>query len=146
MDIGNLRFPKALMGASLILQNGAEHVVTKLFDAAGIHINGSWPWDPQVHNPQFYARIVAQGSLGLGEFYMEGDWDCEKLGYFLIVSSPRVSAKKCILRRAGLCFLFMRDCKIFRRSRVPAGPLSQSALETSRTVTGAPATAGPSRK
>ena len=31
---------------------------------------------------RFYARVLAQGSLGLGEAYMDGWWDCERLDEF----------------------------------------------------------------
>lgn len=46
---------------------------------AGIKINGDNPWDIQVHNPRFYRRVLMEGSLGLGESYMDGDWDSEKI-------------------------------------------------------------------
>ena len=49
---------------------------------AGIEENGPQPWDIQVHNPRLYWRILVQGSLGLGESYMDGWWDCEALDEF----------------------------------------------------------------
>ena len=51
----------------------------KLLDLAGISINGTRSFDIQVHNDQFFRRIFAEGSLGLGEAYMDGWWDCEAL-------------------------------------------------------------------
>lgn len=30
-----------------------------------------------IHNPEFYDRVMSQGSLGLGESYMEGWWDAK---------------------------------------------------------------------
>lgn len=50
-----------------------------LFDFADINFNGDRPWDIQVHNPELYKRILTQGSLGLGESYIDGWWDSEKL-------------------------------------------------------------------
>jgi len=47
----------------------------KLLEQADIRINGDRPWDIQVHNERLYRRILAQGSMGLGESYMEGWWD-----------------------------------------------------------------------
>src|SRR6187402_817427 len=49
------------------------------FLAVGITINGDKPWDMQVHNPKLYNRIIGGGSIGFGEAYMEGWWDCEAL-------------------------------------------------------------------
>jgi len=46
---------------------------------ADIRVNGSKSWDMQIHNPNFYNRVLSEGSLGLGESYMDGWWDCESL-------------------------------------------------------------------
>ncbi len=51
----------------------------RLLNTMDIRINGHRPWDIQVHHEGLYQRVVAQGSLGLGEAYMEGWWDCEAL-------------------------------------------------------------------
>lgn len=59
-----------------------ENTSQKLLSLAGIKINGDNPWDIRVHNEKFYQRVLAQGSLGLGESYMDGWWDCEKLDEF----------------------------------------------------------------
>ena len=56
--------------------------VQKIFDLADVKINGSRPWDIQVHNPKFYGRVLAGGSLALGESYMDGWWDSKKLDQF----------------------------------------------------------------
>lgn len=46
---------------------------------SGVTVNGPNPWDIQVHNDQFYSRLSLQGSLGLGESYMDGWWDCDRI-------------------------------------------------------------------
>lgn len=48
----------------------------------GITINGTNPYDPQIHNENFYNRVMKEGSLGLGESYMDGWWDCKNLDQF----------------------------------------------------------------
>lgn len=57
--------------------------VAALLAEAGIELGGTRPWDLQVHDEHFYARVLAQGSLGLGESYMDGWWDAESLDGFL---------------------------------------------------------------
>jgi cyclopropane-fatty-acyl-phospholipid synthase len=47
-----------------------------------IQINGSRPWDIQVHDERFYRRVLAEDALGLGESYVEGWWDAEELDAF----------------------------------------------------------------
>ncbi len=44
-----------------------------------MRVNGDRPWDMQVHDGRLYTRILAHGSLGAGEAYMEGWWDCRRL-------------------------------------------------------------------
>ncbi|APR31880.1 cyclopropane-fatty-acyl-phospholipid synthase [Citrobacter freundii] len=51
----------------------------ELLSQADIRINGSRAWDIQLHHTGFFKRVLQQGSLGLGESYMEGWWDCERL-------------------------------------------------------------------
>jgi cyclopropane-fatty-acyl-phospholipid synthase len=57
--------------------------IEKLFTPADIVINGNRPWDITVHNGHLFRRLLAHGSLGLGESYMDGWWDCEKVDEFI---------------------------------------------------------------
>lgn len=59
--------------------SAAQGVLDRIFRAADIVIGGARPWDPIVADPRFYARVLAQGSLGLGDSYVEGWWDCAQL-------------------------------------------------------------------
>ncbi|QJR80501.1 cyclopropane fatty acyl phospholipid synthase [Alteromonas pelagimontana] len=49
------------------------------FAPVGIEINGDKPWDPQIHDSRFYDRLFREGSVGAGESYMDGWWDCVEL-------------------------------------------------------------------
>ncbi len=57
----------------------AETTVRDLLALAGVEVNGKHPWDVQVHNPALYSRVLSESSLGLGEAYMDGWWDCEAI-------------------------------------------------------------------
>ena len=59
-----------------------KNTVEKILSLAGIKIKGNNPWDITVHNEKFYYRVLTQSSLGLGESYMNGWWDCKKLDEF----------------------------------------------------------------
>lgn len=61
----------------------AEKAIRQLLDAAGIKVNGSRPFDIQVHNAKLYSRLLKHTSLGLGESYMDGWWDCERIDDFI---------------------------------------------------------------
>ncbi|WP_251370730.1 cyclopropane fatty acyl phospholipid synthase [Novilysobacter luteus] len=49
---------------------------------ADIRIDGGRPWDMRLHDPGALERALAEGNLGLGEAYMAGAWDCERLDAF----------------------------------------------------------------
>ncbi len=57
----------------------AEYWFQSLIATAGIQLNGSAPYDIQVHNPAMFHRIRWQGTLGLGDSYINGWWDCANL-------------------------------------------------------------------
>jgi len=56
-----------------------ENLVESLFQRSGVQINGARPFDIQIHNSNFYRKVLSKWSLGLGESYMDGDWDCNQL-------------------------------------------------------------------
>jgi cyclopropane-fatty-acyl-phospholipid synthase len=51
----------------------------KLAETADIRFNGDRPWDIRVHDERLLQRVLARGTLGLGEAYMDGWWDCDQL-------------------------------------------------------------------
>ena len=51
----------------------------KLAETADIRIDGDRPWDMRVHDERMFQRVLAHGTLGLGEAYMDGWWDCGQL-------------------------------------------------------------------
>src|SRR5438477_1936987 len=57
----------------------AEDAMTNLLAFADIRINGARSWDIQVHDRRFFSRVLASGTLGFGESYMDGWWDCDAL-------------------------------------------------------------------
>ena len=56
-----------------------KNTVEKILKSVDVEINGSRPWDLQVHDERLYSRILSGGSLAFGESYMDGWWDCKAL-------------------------------------------------------------------
>lgn len=54
----------------------AEAILTELFASADVSCDGRRAWDIAVKDPRFFTRTLAQGSLGFGESYVDGWWDC----------------------------------------------------------------------
>ena len=79
---------------------GRRSIVEDVLAMGDIQINGSRPWDIQIHDERFYKRILVEDALGLGESYMEGWWEAEELDAFFFhllgidLSEIRMSTKK----------------------------------------------------
>lgn len=54
-------------------------VLSELLERADVRFNGGRRWDPQVHDARLYGRVLRDWSLGFGEAYVDGDWDCDRL-------------------------------------------------------------------
>lgn len=57
----------------------APEVLSALLAGADVSINGGRPWDIRVLDRDTYRRVFRSWSLGLGEAYMDGLWDCDSL-------------------------------------------------------------------
>lgn len=56
-----------------------EAKVKKALTQSGIHVDGDAPWDIQVKDNRFYKRVLASGTLGLGESYVDGWWESDDI-------------------------------------------------------------------
>lgn len=54
----------------------------RLLARADIRVGGERPWDMQLLGPNVAERVLAQGTVGLGESYMDGHWRAERLDEF----------------------------------------------------------------
>jgi cyclopropane-fatty-acyl-phospholipid synthase len=59
-----------------------EKQITQALKDVDVIVNGSQPWDIQVHDTRLYRRVALRGSIGLGEAYMDGWWDVPALDEF----------------------------------------------------------------
>ncbi|MDE5832382.1 MAG: cyclopropane fatty acyl phospholipid synthase [Desulfovibrio sp.] len=77
----------------------AKTLLEETLKDADIRLNGDRPWDPAIRDERFYKLIFSSGTLGLGESYMHGLWDCERLDqlFFKAITADledRFSSKK----------------------------------------------------
>lgn len=59
--------------------NNFRYKVERILSFTDVKIDGDSPCDLKIHNEDLYTRLLAEGSLGLGESYMDGWWDCNRL-------------------------------------------------------------------
>ncbi|HUQ07255.1 MAG TPA: cyclopropane fatty acyl phospholipid synthase [Kofleriaceae bacterium] len=75
--------PAALKPARKLLSvlddKKAGEMCREMLARAGITVGGDAPWDIQVHDERLWARVMREGSLGLGDAYVEGWWDTPAL-------------------------------------------------------------------
>ena len=82
------------------VQGGLRRLVTRLLEGSGVTLDGRQPWDLQVHDPRFFARTLALGSLGFGDAYVDGWWDAVDLaGCLERLVRHRVDARTAALTR-----------------------------------------------
>ena len=71
-----------------------KKTVEEILELAGVQINGSNPWDIQIHNDEFYRRAITEGELGMGESYMDEWWDAEQIDQLIFrISKARLDEK-----------------------------------------------------
>lgn len=56
-----------------------QAAVATVLARADVLVDGPRSWDMRVHDPGVFPRLLRNGSLALGETYMDGAWDCEAL-------------------------------------------------------------------
>jgi cyclopropane-fatty-acyl-phospholipid synthase len=97
--------------------------IERLLAAADIRVNGPDPWDFQVRNERVFTRILAHGSLGLGESYLDGDWDCGQLDEFfhrILRSGVQKRAPRNLRLLAGQLRARWFNLQTTRRAFIPA--------------------------
>ena len=57
----------------------ARRVVERLLGETDIRIDGDRPWDVRITDDRLYRRVLTAGTLGLGEAYMDGWWECDAI-------------------------------------------------------------------
>ncbi|CAM3624591.1 cyclopropane fatty acyl phospholipid synthase [Rahnella victoriana] len=65
-----------------IQDNQWYRIASEMLAMADIQVNGNRPFDLKVKNTDFFKRVLQEGSLGLGESYMDGWWECDRLDIF----------------------------------------------------------------
>lgn len=79
-----------------MLSKKLQHEAENLLLLADIKVNGTRPHDIKIHNDKFFQRVLTDGSLGLGESYVEGWWDCDgidELFYHIFTSNVQEKVK-----------------------------------------------------
>jgi cyclopropane-fatty-acyl-phospholipid synthase len=93
----------------------AKRRVTELLSAADVQVGGERDWDLQVHDDRLYDRVMAEGTLGAGEAYMDGWWDVERLDAFfarvLAARLDRIIARPATLLQIALSRLLNRQSR-----------------------------------
>ncbi len=93
--------------------NKYQNAIQDLLVTTDIKINGNRPWDIQVKNENFYKRVLQNGSLGLGNSYMEAWWKCDQLDE-LFYRLFKADLEKSIKTNFKLKWLILK-AKLFNR-------------------------------
>jgi len=94
-----------------------RQIITKLLAECDVRINGDAPYDIRVKNEDFYARALINGSLGLGESYMEGWWDAKDLEGFVYRLLVAQLDQRVRNWRKAVAFCIASVCNLQKRAR-----------------------------
>lgn len=67
------------MEASVSPPRHADERIASALRSAGVEVDGPAPYDIRVRDPRFFHRVASHGSLGFGESYVDGDWECDRI-------------------------------------------------------------------
>ncbi len=96
-----------------IVMPDTKVIVKDMLGMADIVINGTRPWDMRVLDERLYSRVLSNGSLGLGEAYMDGWWETDRLDeFFARILSANVDRKIKVNIQLALAVL---SAKMFNR-------------------------------
>ena len=95
----------------------AELWFSELLGQSGITINGSEPYDPQFHHPDLSRRIFANGSVGIGEGYMEGWWTCDSVDELASRLMRNKFTTKLVTSRTKLAFEIIK-ARVFNYQKI----------------------------
>ena len=66
------------LGLAQKLNLKKKRIVAEAFSRADVKLDGRRSWDIRIHDERFYRRVF-KGSLGLGESFVDADWDCQNI-------------------------------------------------------------------
>ena len=93
--------PHATVSARSVGSGFLQRCYARLLASADIEINGARPWDMRIHDPRVFARCLRDGTLGLGDAYVDGWWDAAALDeFFSRLIAARADERLLNLRRA----------------------------------------------
>ncbi len=68
----------------------------RMIEPTDIRIDGDRPWDVRVHDDRLYQRLLTNGTLGFGEAYMDGWWDCDAIDQMIHRAHDSEIAKRLV--------------------------------------------------
>jgi cyclopropane-fatty-acyl-phospholipid synthase len=93
----------------------AKQKVEEILALADIKVNGERPWDIKVNDERFYSRALSQGSIGVGESYMDGWWDVDDMaGFFTRMHQAELHKK---VRSLAVVWLAVKGKLLNRQTR-----------------------------
>ncbi len=95
-----------------------KSLVRNTLRTADIEIGGSRPWDVQIFDDEVYAHLLHGDTLALGEQYMAGEWECERIDELICrLLSADLASSVTLNLRTTLIALRSRFASPGRKSR-----------------------------
>jgi len=109
----------------------AEKIIHELLSIVDVEIDGRRPWDIQVADRRFFERALSEGSLGIGEAFMDGWWSCASIdGMISRVLAGHLQSR---VRRSLPVLLAAARARVTNRQKRPERSVSGENTTTSAT-------------
>ncbi len=106
-----------------------QAIIEDLLLRGDIRTDGQRPWDIKVLNENFYDRVFKQGSLGLGESYMDGWWDCSSLDQmFYRIGKHKITSPKITL---SIVWHYLKSIILNRQNKKRAKQVAEQHYDLS---------------
>ena len=96
--------------------NTSSEIARNLLGLADVTVNGNRQWDIHITDEKFYNRVLRDGSMGLGESYVDGWWDAPQLDeFFNKILSVELDNK--VKTNGKIILLFLKNLLFNRQSK-----------------------------
>ncbi|HUX13865.1 MAG TPA: cyclopropane fatty acyl phospholipid synthase [Spirochaetia bacterium] len=94
----------------------AEKAIRELLSTVDIRVGDNRAWEIQVTDPRFFERVLAEGSLGIGEAFMDGWWDCASIDE--MISRVLAGDLRTRVRRSVRVLLLAARARLTNRQKI----------------------------
>jgi cyclopropane-fatty-acyl-phospholipid synthase len=101
----------------MALASRERDLINNILAPSGVTLDGTRPFDPQIHSDSLFKRILRDGPIAIGESYMDAQWDVSDLVSLVArVSESNVVSKFYSLNIFPIALMWLKEKVLNRQS------------------------------